>query len=645
MCGIAGIMDSAGRRPIDRSALQHMTDSIAHRGPDGHGFHLAPGIGLGQRRLAIIDVAGGQQPIYNEDGAIALVYNGEMYNYQSLMAELEAKGHRFRTRSDTEVVVHAWEEWGEACLERLRGMFAFALWDERQETLFLARDRFGKKPLYYACLDDGRVLFGSELKALLTCRELPRVINPTAIEDFFAYGYVPESKSIYRDVAKLPPAHFLSIRRGRPIPAPRAYWDIAFDDGSTIGESEAQEELVSRLREAVKVRLISEVPLGAFLSGGVDSSAVVAMMAETSDLVETFSIGFKQAAFDESEYASRIASQYKTRHWSRIVDADDFALVKRLARIYDEPFADASAIPTFRVSALAREKVTVALSGDGGDELLAGYRRYRWHQSEEKVRGLLREEIRAPLFRAIGQLYPKLDWAPRALRAKATLLELACGTVEGYFYNVSMLDDGVRRKLFSPRLHQELQGYHAKQELERYFAAAPAEHPLARAQYVDLKTYLPGDILTKIDRASMASSLETRAPFLDHQLAEWTATALPSRFKLHNGEGKYVLKKALESRLPHDVLYRPKQGFVVPLAAWIRGPLRDRVKSAIDGSLLTETGWFNQAYVESAFAEHVSGLRDHSRMIWALLMFDAFLRDVHQAPVKAADAVRLESVG
>ena len=383
MCGIAGIMDSAGRRPIDRSALQRMTDSIAHRGPDGHGFHLAPGIGLGQRRLAIIDVAGGQQPIYNEDGTIALVYNGEMYNYQGLMAELEAKGHRFRTRSDTEVVVHAWEEWGEACLSRLHGMFAFALWDERQETLFLARDRFGKKPLYYACLDDGRVLFGSELKALLTCRELPRVINPTAIEDFFAYGYVPESKSIYRDVAKLPPAHFLSIRRGRPIPAPRAYWDIAFDDGSTIGESEAQEELVSRLREAVKIRLISEVPLGAFLSGGVDSSAVVAMMAETSDLVETFSIGFKQAAFDESEYASRIASQYKTRHWSRIVDADDFALVKRLARIYDEPFADASAIPTFRVSALAREKVTVALSGDGGDELLAGYRRYRWHQSEE----------------------------------------------------------------------------------------------------------------------------------------------------------------------------------------------------------------------------------------------------------------------
>ena len=286
MCGIAGIMDSVGRRPIDRAGLVQMTDRIAHRGPDGSGFHLAPGIGLGHRRLAIIDVARGHQPLYNEDETVAITYNGEIYNYQELMAELTAKGHRFRTHSDTEVVVHAWEEWGEDCVKRFSGMFSFAIWDERQETLFLARDRFGKKPLYYAALDNGLVLFASELKALLTCPDLRRNIAPAAIEDYFSYGYVPESKSIYSDVSKVPPGHFLTIRRGRKLPAPRAYWDLSFDEGSTITEGEACEELVKRLREAVKMRLISEVPLGAFLSGGVDSSAVVAMMAETSDLVD-----------------------------------------------------------------------------------------------------------------------------------------------------------------------------------------------------------------------------------------------------------------------------------------------------------------------------------------------------------------------
>ena len=317
----------------------------------------------------------------------------------------------------------------------------------------------------------------------------------------------------------------------------------------------------------------------------------------------------------------------------------------RLAGIYDEPFADSSAIPTFRVSALAREKVTVALSGDGGDELLAGYRRYRWHNSEEKFRRMMPDGIRGPLFRAMGNIYPKLDWAPRALRAKATLLELAGNTVDGYFHNVSMLNDGIRRKLFSPRLRQELQGYHAKEELERHFAAAPAENPLSRVQYVDLKTYLPGDILTKVDRASMANSLETRAPLLDHNFAEWTA-GIPASLKLRNGEGKYVFKRALESRLPHDILYRPKQGFNVPLAAWFRGPLRDRVRSALTGPHLAETGWFNTGFIKSAFDEHVSGMRDYSTLIWSLLMFDAFLRDVHQAPTRHWEAPALQkSVG
>ena len=627
-------MDSRERRPIDRHLLYRMTQSVAHRGPDGSGFHTAPGIGLGHRRLAIIDVAGGHQPLFNEDKTIAISFNGEIYNFQDLAEELKSKGYRFRTHSDTEVIVHAWEEWGEASLTRLHGMFAFAIWDERQQTLILARDRFGKKPLYYTLLEDGRLLFASEMKALLVCPDVPRRINPTAVEDYFAYGYVPDSKSIYGDIYKVPPAHFLTVRRGRPVQAASSYWDLAFDDDRIIGEQQAQQELVERLHEAVKMRLISEVPLGAFLSGGVDSSAVVGMMAEISDSVNSFSIGFTQPAFDESQYADRVAAQYQTHHHRRIVDADDFDLVEQLARIYDEPFADASAIPTYRVCAVARERVTVALSGDGGDELLAGYRRYRWHNSEERFRRLLPYGIRRPLLRTLGRIYPKLDWAPRALRAKATLLELAENTVDGYFLNVSMLDDSIRTKLYSSYFARELQGYHAREELSYHFAAAPTADPLSAAQYVDVKTYLPGDILTKVDRASMANSLEVRAPLLDHSFAEWAAS-VPARLKLHHGEGKYILKRALESRLPHDILYRPKQGFAVPLASWFRGPLREKVRNALMGSLMRETGWFNSLFIKTALEKHISGLRDYSTLIWSLLMFEAFLRQVHQ--VSAAD--------
>ena len=628
MCGIAGIMDSRGRRPIDQALLRRMTDSIAHRGPDGGGFHFGAGIGLGHRRLAIIDVAGGDQPLFNEDGTVAVSFNGEIYNFQELAAELEGKGHRFRTHCDTEVIVHAWEEWGEDCLRRFRGMFAFALWDETKETLFLARDRLGKKPLYYTLLADGRLLFGSELKALLVCPDVPRVFDPTAIEDYFAFGYIGEGKSIYRGVGKLPPAHCLTVRRACPIPAPRPYWDLSFADAGNLSEAAAREEIVARLREAVKIRLISDVPLGAFLSGGVDSSAVVALMAGAIDPVNSFSIGFRQAEFDESAYAERVAARYRTRHLERIVDADDFDFVGRLANIYDEPFADASSIPTYRLCALARERVTVALSGDGGDELFAGYRRYRWHRREEQLRRLLPASLRQPVFNTLGRLYPKLDWAPRFLRAKATFGELASNSLDGYFRNVAMLDDEVRSRLFSRRLKAELQGYHAREQVARHFAAAPTDDPLSRAQYVDLKTYLPGDILTKVDRASMANSLEVRAPFLDHRFVEWSTT-LPSALKLRGGTGKYVLKRALEPMLPHDLIYRPKQGFAVPLAAWFRGPLRDSMRAALTGPLLRETGWFDHRHIAEAIDQHASARRDHSQMLWSLLMFASFMRDVH----------------
>lgn len=636
MCGIAGIVDITGPRPIDAALLRRMTDRLAHRGPDGQGFHISDGIGFGHRRLAIIDVSGGQQPLFNENGTVSITFNGEIYNYQELMVDLERKGHRFRTRSDTEVIVHAWEEWGEEAVNRLSGMFAFAIWDENRKTAFLARDRFGKKPLYYTLLDDGRLLFASEMKALLVCPDVPRRINTAAVEDYFAYGYVPESKSIYSRILKLPPGHHMTVVRGSRRAEPVQYWDLSFE-GRPLNQTETstQHELTDQLREAVRTRLISEVPLGAFLSGGVDSSAVVAMMAETSDRVNSFSIGFTRAAYDETQYADQVAARYKTRHHKRIVDADDFSLVARLASVYDEPFADASAIPTFRVCALARESVTVALSGDGADELLAGYRRYRWHQREEKVRSIMPDCLRRPLLRSAGRLYPKLDWAPRTLRAKATLLELAEGTVDGYFLNVSMFGEDVRRSLFSTNFMKNLQGYHAREEVARHFKAAPTDDPVSAAQYVDIKTYLPGDILVKVDRASMANSLEVRAPFLDHRFANWMVS-LPPGLKIRGREGKYILKRALESRLPRKLLYRPKQGFVVPLAEWFRGPLQDTVRIALSSSLLSETGWFNHRFISAAFEQHIAGLRDHSRLIWALLMFEAFLRDVHQGESAAA---------
>ena len=631
MCGIAGIFDYRGRRDADRRLLRRMTDVIVHRGPDGDGFHYAPGVGLGHRRLAIVDLAGGDQPIYNEDRTVCIVYNGEIYNFQPLMTELSALGHVFRTRCDTEVIVHAWEEWGEACLDRFNGMFAFALLDEQRQTLFLARDRLGEKPLYYSFLSDGRLLFASELKSLLCCPQLDRRLDPQAVEEFFAFGYIPDPRSIYSGVHKLAPAHCLLVRRGEDPPEPHAYWQLRFVDGSATRKEEAEEELISRLYQSVRMRMIADVPLGAFLSGGVDSSAVVAMMAGLqAEPVSTFSISFGTKGFDESPYAAMIAGRYDTDHHLRAVDPDSFDLLDRLAGIYGEPFGDSSALPTLRVCAVARENVTVALSGDGGDEVFAGYRRYRWHCVEERVRRIVPQGLRGPLFGALGALYPKLDWAPRPLRAKATLEELARDTDEAYFASVSVCSDVLRRRLFSPALTAELQGYNAVEVLKEHMTECGSEDPLSRVQYADFKTYLPGDILTKVDRASMASSLEVRVPLLDHTLVEWAARLAP-RLKLRGREGKYVFKSALEPYVPSEILYRPKQGFAVPLAAWFRGPLRRRLRETLSGAVLCESGLFDVAAIASLLDQHQSGERDHSAALWTLSMFESFLRRIHNS--------------
>ena len=628
MCGITGMFDTRGKAEISRPLLDSMNQSLEHRGPDAGGLHIEPGVGLGHRRLSIIDLSTGQQPLYNEDNSVVIVFNGEIYNFQELVPELQALGHVFRTRSDTEVIVHAWEAWGAECVQRFRGMFAFALWDRNQQTLFLARDRLGVKPLYYTVLADGHCLFGSELKALLVHPDLPRDMDPLAVEDYFAYGYIPEPRSIFKGVYKLPPGFTLTLRRGKPVPQPVEYWDVAFSASSTLSEQEASEELIHRLREAVKIRLISEVPLGAFLSGGVDSSAVVAMMSGISaEPVVTCSISFGDAAYNEAAYAQTVADQYHTQHHVEQVDPDDISLVDRLAMVYDEPYADSSAMPTYRVCELARKTVTVALSGDGGDESFGGYRRYRWHMNEERLRSKIPLQLRRPTFGLLGHLYPKADWAPRMFRAKSTLQALARNSVEAYFHSVSIMHDGMRNDLFSPRFRSELQGYSAVEVLKRHAASAPVDHPLSLVQYLDIKTYLVGDINTKVDRASMAHGLEVREPLMDHTLVEWLASLSPD-LKLNRGEGKYILKKALEPYLPDGILYRPKMGFAVPLTKWFRGPLRQAMKDAVLGPVLANTGWFNASYLQRLVEDHESGRRDYSAPLWTLMMFESFLRKV-----------------
>jgi asparagine synthase (glutamine-hydrolysing) len=628
MCGITGIFDTRGRRDIDRAVLTRMNESQHHRGPVEGGVHVEPGVGLGHRRLSIIDLATGQQPLYNEDRSVCVVFNGEIYNYLELIPELQALGHVFHTRSDTEVIVHAWEAWGEKCVERFRGMFAFALWDRNKDCLFLARDRLGVKPLHYALLNDGTLLFGSELKSLLAHGGLPKDIDPLAVEEYFALGYVAEPRCIFKQARKLPPACTLLVKRGETLREPREYWDVRFSLDRRISEAEAFEELTARLNESIRLRLMSEVPLGAFLSGGVDSSAVVALMAGlNSDPVNTCSIAFSDPAYNEAEFARQVAERYKTNHFVDTVESDDFDLIDTLARLYDEPYADSSAIPTYRVCQLARKHVTVALSGDGGDESFGGYRRYKLHLMEEGMRSALPLGVRRPLFGMLGRVYPKADWAPRVFRAKTTFESMARTSVEAYFHSMSLIRDPERSRLYSDSFRAELGGYSAIEVFNRHAARAGTDDPLGLIQYIDLHTYLVGDINTKVDRASMAHSLEVREPLMDHPLVEWLAT-LPSTLKLKRGEGKYLLKKAMEPYLPRDIMYRPKMGFAVPLARWFRGPLKQRVRDSLLDGRIAESGLFNPLAIRQMVEQHESGRRDHSTPLWTLLMYDAFLRNV-----------------
>jgi asparagine synthase (glutamine-hydrolysing) len=554
------------------------------------------------------------------------VFNGEIYNYRELRTELIALGHDFRTKSDTEVVLHAYRAWGADCVLRLRGMFAFAVWNRSEKTLFLARDHVGVKPMFYSLLPNGYFVFGSELKSIMTFPELSRALNPRAVEDYFAYGYVPEPKTIFNNAYKLPPGHRVTLRVGSKAVTPERYWDVPFQQEAARPEAEIELELIERLRESVQSQMVADVPLGAFLSGGVDSSAVVAMMAQqNSETVNTCSIGFDDPDFDESAFADQVAQRYATRHHAQVVSKDDYGLIDTLAHLYDEPFSDNSAIPTYRVCQLARQRVTVALSGDGGDENFAGYRRYRYAMAEQGVRARLPLGLRKPLFGTLGKLYPKADWAPQMFRAKTTFEALARDLVEGYFHGVAKMPDRVRDELFTDKFRTELQGYRAIEVMEEHAANSPTEDPLSTIQYLDFKTWLPGDILTKVDRASMAHSLEVRVPLLDHKFVEWSSN-LPPAVKLKGSEGKYIFKKALEPHLPDDILYRAKKGFSTPIAAWLRGPLREQVRQAVLSQRVLDTGIFNEGYLRHMVDQHESGLKDYSVALWSMLMFEAFLR-------------------
>ena len=622
MCGIAGIFHGKTPKPVDPRRVERMCDALVHRGPDGSGVWTDQGIALGHRRLSIIDLEGSPQPMHSADQRAVISFNGEIYNYRELRRELQGEGVQFQTDGDTEVILAAYQRWGVDCLSRLDGMFVFALFDREKRELFLARDRLGVKPLFLAELSDGSIAFASELKGLLAHPLLKRRVDAQAVDDYLAWGYVPDTRSILQGVRKLPAGHFMLHAQGKELSQSKQWWDVDFSERRGGSEADLSAELVNLMREAVRSRMVADVPLGAFLSGGVDSSSVVAMMAEASEApVQTCSIGFDVGAVDETSYAEQVAALFKTDHRARIVGNDDFSAIDTLAGMFDEPFADASALPTWRVCALARENVTVALSGDGADEAFAGYRRQVFHAHEERARSLLPAGLRKTVFGSLGRIWPKADWAPRPLRAKSTLLALAGDGNAGYARGLSVLTPDQRSAIYADPSRTALAGYTAEDELTTLMAGAPARSGLDRAQYADLKFWLPGDILTKVDRTSMAVSLEAREPLLDHRLIEFAAT-LPEKFRVKGSQGKYLLKKSMERYLPDNILYRQKQGFVTPIAQWLRGPLAKQARAVAHSQTLVGTGFFDSAALADAAEAHIAGRADNSRLLWQLIMLE-----------------------
>jgi asparagine synthase (glutamine-hydrolysing) len=620
MCGIAGVVGHKNDDGIDRETIHCMCQTMVHRGPDDEGCFVSKGVGLGMRRLSVIDLAGGRQPVFNEDRTIAVVFNGEIYNFSELRQQLEMQGHKFSSNSDTEVIVHLYEELGSDCVCKLRGMFAFALFDWRRRRLLLARDRLGKKPLHYALSKD-RLWFGSELKAILAAVPGLAEVDQHAVLQYFYFGYVPDPLSVYSRIKKLPPGHLLEFEDGEM--RLRKYWDLPeYGTYSPSSETECLEELEHRLAEAVRVRLISDVPLGAFLSGGTDSSTIVALMARASSKpVKTFSIGFRSAEFDEAPYARAVAEKFGTEHHELILEPNVRETIESLTSFLDEPFGDSSMLPTYFVSRLAREYVTVVLSGDGGDEAFAGYDRYRIH---------LNERSRYPVPPSIGRWYRQQAFhrLPQWIPGRNLAYSISLPWQERYIEAVSLMPYERNFSLLAPDFVNSCSnGHHPFKLFRNYVENAPALDPLAHILYLDTKTYLPGDILTKVDRMSMAASLEARVPMLDHVFLEW-ATSLASPWKLRKGKAKYILTQlARRLGVPRVALDRPKQGFAVPLPQWLRGELRDLVTSVLLEPRTLQRGYFNPDGVKRLLAWFFDGHTDDCLEIWRLMMFELWHRN------------------
>jgi asparagine synthase (glutamine-hydrolysing) len=626
MCGIAGCIYPRHGSIDAAELIARMCQALRHRGPDDQGTWIEDGIALGARRLAIIDLVGGQQPVFNEDRNVVVVNNGEIYNYRELRRELQARGHRFRTESDTESIVHAYEEYGDECVQHLRGMFAFALWDHRRQRLLAARDRFGKKPLHYYW--NGTVLvFGSEIKAILEA-DVPRIINPAALDEYLTYGYILTPHTLFQGITKLPAGHLLVYESGQV--ALRRYWELSFAPNCRDSEAVARERVRALLTEAVQIRLVSEVPLGAFLSGGIDSSLVVALMSRSMEQpVKTFSIGFEEDAYSELPYARQVARRFGTDHHEFVVRPDLVAVLPDLIQAYDEPFADSSMLPTYYVSKLAREHVTVVLTGDGGDELFGGYQRYR--------REMLFQHVPLPLRLLLGHGSRLL---PDTVRGKKRLRNMLNDSITRYVQFTTLFSDEMRPSLYQQDyLAASLSDHLPYERLFREFRAVPTVDLMTRMQAVDVRTYLPDDILVKVDRASMFNSLETRAPLLDQKLAEYVAS-LPSSLRTRNNTLKYLLKRVASEMLPAEIVTRPKKGFSIPIDSWFRGELASYVCDMLLSQKAQQRGILNPAFIHHLLKAHTtSRLVNQSAAIWALLCLELWFQTYMDAPVGSGGRV------
>ncbi|MDH3697402.1 MAG: asparagine synthase (glutamine-hydrolyzing) [Flavobacteriaceae bacterium] len=615
MCGICGKIHFDIEKPVLQGDIHEMTELIIHRGPDDSGYYVKENVGLGFRRLSIIDLDTGHQPLSNEDRTVWIVFNGEIYNHLELRHQLIAKGHQFKTKTDTETIVHLFEEYGSKCVNFLRGMFAFAIWDEKNKKLFCARDRFGIKPFFYF-IDNDRFVFGSEIKCILSQVNSSSALSLPMLDQYLTFGYSSEDRTIYQDIRKLNPAHTIEIEHRGKIKLTR-YWDIDYQPDYSKTEEEWCKLINDKLSETVKAHLMSDVPLGAFLSGGIDSSAVVALMSKNkTSPVKTFSIGFKEAEFNELKYARELSDKYQTEHHEQIVEPESVSLLPQLVDAYDEPFADSSAIPTYFVSKFAREFVTVVLSGDGGDELFAGYNKYQRMNNMRK-------------FNVLPNSVSKYFWGglhkmiPNSVKGKGATYYLA-KPKDSFPAFLSIWQQAERKKLFREELWEKIQRSPAESQRIEFFTNSNSSDFLFNMQKMDMKSYMVDDILTKVDRASMQNSLEVRVPLLDHEFAELTAT-IPSELKLKGNSKKYIFKKAMKDHLPESIISHKKQGFSVPLKSWFKDDLKDYVNDRLISTNGPLYDYLEPAYVRKVVNEHHSGMRDFNNKIWSLLFLDLWL--------------------